>query len=203
MALIRVCHWTPRSKGLHSAAGVLGWRCVHSSASQPALERPGTMARVSAHGTPEQEAPFSRARQPSSRDAALTSPKVTRDPGPLPASSAGATSGVGAPLPWRRPLGPRSVPARPRPLTRCPLRGGAGVRNHAAGRRRWGPGPRASLCPGVAMPGRAHAAEDGVASRGPSIAPGWCRPGGVGAPGPGQRHLSQRGSRSVVPRRPP
>lgn len=37
MALIRVCHWTPHSTGLHSAAGVLGWRCVHSSAPQPAL----------------------------------------------------------------------------------------------------------------------------------------------------------------------
>lgn len=196
MALIPACHWTPHSRGLHSAAGVLRWRCTPGGGS--------ALGHASLRMGPQSRRPSSRGpANPARGDTALTSPQAMRDPGPRPASSAGATSGVRAPLPWRRPLGPRPVPARPRPLTRCPLRGGAGVRNHAAGRRRWGPGPRLSLCPGVATPRRAHAAEGRVASRGPSVAPGWLRRRGEGAPGPGRRRLSQRGSRSAVPRRPP
>lgn len=86
-------------------------------------------------------------------------------------------------MPWRRPLGPRPVPAHPRPLTRCPLRGGAGVRNRAAGRRRWGPGLRLNLCPGGASPGRAHAAVDGSLRAALQLAPADSGPEGRARPG--------------------
>lgn len=86
-------------------------------------------------------------------------------------------------MPWRRTLGPRPVPARPRPLTRCPLRGGAGVRNRAAGRRRWGPGLPLNLCPGGATPGRAHAAVDGSLRAALQLPPADSGPEGRARPG--------------------
>lgn len=110
-------------------------------------------------------------------------------------------------LPWRRPP-PRPGP-RP-PLTRCPLRGGAGVPDLGAGRRCWGPGLRTPLSLGAPCAGRPHGAgargwgrRRGGCGRGSRV-PGWGRPAGEGAPGRGRRRrLAQRGSRSAVPRRPP
>lgn len=177
MAIIQECHWTPHRRGLHSAAGVLGWRCKPLGGPAPghASLRTGPQSRWSSNPGPTNSARGDRPHKPVDyarprpsarvlcgrhfrcRGAVAVETALRSAAGTLPSSAAHPV-----PFPWRcrcpepcgRPTALGTRPAVELVPRGCDARAGTC-------RRRWGRFARPFSCPRLALARRKRRARSG------------------------------------------